>query len=126
MGVGEGKVFSTGGDSTTCGDGFSVALTVGILRGLGAGEGNLEGLGLTRGEVVAFGDEGAVKGAEFGAIFSPKILRSPVSKTPAILPIIIVAKVPTNKAFQPNSEISLLREGIKAIVPPTKIPTDAT
>ena len=86
------------------GDGLIAGLAPGLAVGLAAGL-------------------GAVMGA--GAFLSPRILGSPVSNTPATAPIMIVARVPTNRAFQPSSEISLRREGIKALVPPTKIPTEA-
>jgi nitrate/nitrite transporter NarK len=94
------------------------------------GNGTTGAIGLRVGEGVTAGTVGDVVGVgavigAVGAVFSPKILGSPVSKTPAIQAIIIVAKVPTNKAFQPSSEISLRREGIRAIVPPTKMPTEA-
>ena len=71
-----------------------------------------------------FGESGAVSGAA-GAVLAPKMLASPVSKVPAMQAIIIVAKVPTNNAFQPSSEMSLRRDGIRAIVPPTNMPTEA-
>ena len=71
-----------------------------------------------------FGAIGAVSGAA-GAVLAPKMLGSPVSNKPAIQAIIIVAKVPTNNAFQPSSEMSFRREGIRAIVPPTNMPTEA-
>ena len=86
--------------------------------------GATDGFGLAAGEDSGVGEAGAVSGAA-GAVFVPKMLASPVSNKPAMQAIIIVAKVPTNKAFQPSSEMSLRRDGIRAIVPPTNMPTDA-
>ena len=82
--------------------------------------------GATEGFEVAAGFEeaGAVNGAA-GGVLVPKMLASPVSNKPAMQAIIMVAKVPTNNAFQPSSEMSLRLEGIRAIVPPTNMPTEA-
>ena len=95
------------------GEGFGLAIA-----------GATDGLGLAVGDASDFGEAGALIGA-FGGVLVPKMLESPVSNNPAIQAIIIVAKVPTNKAFQPSSEMSLRREGIRAIVPPTNMPTEA-
>ena len=86
--------------------------------------GATDGFEFAVGDAGDFGDSGAVSGAA-GAVLAPKILASPVSKVPAMQAIIIVANVPTNNAFQPSSEMSLRREGIRAIVPPTNMPTEA-
>ena len=93
--------------------------TLGEALGEEVGEILGEALGEILGEALGF----TWAGSAF--FFSPKMLGLPSSNTPAIQAIIKVANVPTNKAFQPKSEISRRREGIKAIVPPTKIPTDA-
>ncbi len=58
------------------------------------------GEGFAAGGVGESGAIGVVTAG--GSAFSPKILGSPVSKTPAIQAIIIVARVPINKAFQPS------------------------
>jgi hypothetical protein len=111
-------------------------VVVGLSEGCGAawvasGEG-LAGTAIGVGDKVVVGDAvGAVDGAGVGVgltkgdCCSPRMLALPVSKTPATQAIISVAKVPINRAFQPSSEISLRREGMRAIVPPTKMPTDA-
>ena len=95
------------------GEGFGLAIA-----------GATDGFELAAGDGSGFGESGAVSGAA-GAVLAPKMLASPVSKVPAMQAIIIVAKVPTNNAFQPSSEMSLRRDGIRAIVPPTNMPTEA-
>ena len=104
-----GKVGDTGG-FVLLGE-----LGIGLTDGLGAVR------GFALGATVAAGL--ACTGSAF--FFSPKMLGLPSSNIPAIQAIIIVANVPTNRAFQPKSEMSLRRDGISAIVPPTKIPTEA-
>jgi len=102
------------------GEGFGLAIA-----------GATDGLEFAAGDGSGFGEAGAVSGAAgavsgaAGAVLAPKMLASPVSKVPAMQAIIIVAKVPTNNAFQPSSEMSLRRDGIRAIVPPTNMPTEA-
>ncbi len=102
---------------------MGLAVELGLAVGLGEIVGAVRGF--SSGFPLDLGAAGLVVAAGLGVGFSPKTPGLPSSYKPAIQAIIIVAKVPTNKAFQPNSEISLRREGIKAIVPPTKIPTDA-
>ncbi len=114
-----------GGGLTAPGVGEIVGAAAGAGVTVAPGAGEMVGAGVTvaPGEGEAAGDAGATAGG--GAVLSPKMLGSPVSNSPAKQPNMIVAKVPTNKAFQPNWEISRRREGINAIVPPTKIPTEA-
>jgi len=95
------------------GEGFGLAIA-----------GATDGFEFEAGDGSDFGESGAVSGAA-GAVLAPKMLVSPVSKVPAMQAIVIVAKVPTNNAFQPSSEMSLRRDGIRAIVPPTNMPTEA-
>ena len=125
--LGEPVAFGVGRGATW----FGTAVARGVGRGValvGTGTGTTAGAtGLTVREGVTsagVGDAGAVTGGG-GTFLAPKMLGSPVSNTPAIQAIIVVASVPTNKAFQPSSVISLRREGIRAMVPPTKIPTEA-
>lgn len=128
--------FVAGACSRVAGEGARAGLT-GVDVGSGeivvAGKGviaGLTGVDVGTGETVAPGagdTVGLAAGAviEAGAPCTPKILGSPVSNMPARQAIIIVASVPANSAFQPSSEISLRREGMRAMVPPTKMPTEA-
>ncbi len=125
-----------GACSRVAGEGDRAGLT-GVDVGSGeivvAGKGvmaGFTGVEVGTGEIVAPGagdTVGLAAGAviEAGSPCTPKMLGSPVSNTPARQAIIIVARVPANSAFQPSSEISLRREGIRAMVPPTKMPTEA-
>ena len=113
MDSGEGDCLAFGVAFSFFGEGFGLAIA-----------GATDGFGLAAGDADGVPEPGAVNGA-VGAVLVPKMLESPVSNVPAMQAIIIVAKVPTNNAFQPSSEMSLRLDGIRAIVPPTNMPTDA-
>ncbi len=54
----------------------------------------------------------------------PIIAGLPVSNKPATAPIIMVASVAAQRAFQPREVMSWRRDGTRLTRPPTKIPTE--